>query len=144
MAFEARNLRVQIPCGAVTLINCTPGHTIHCFFPTKHCHFPTYCHWGTPHTCFWGTPCHWGSPCRWGSCGYYSPVVDVPEQCIAGTHPTDIITELTPNCGTTQVAEGPITVLPEHLSVLKEQLQQQLKEVELAEKAVADAEKKAK
>jgi hypothetical protein len=69
--------------------------------------------------------------------------VDVPVECIAGTHPTDIITQLTPNCGTTQIAEGPITVLPEHLGVLKEQLQQQLKEIEIAEKAVAEAEKQA-
>ena len=46
--------------------------------------------------------------------------------------------------GSTEIVEGPITISPEHLGVLKEQLQAQLKEIEIAEKAVADAEKKAK
>jgi hypothetical protein len=138
-SFEARNLRVQIPCGSVTLINCTLGHTINCFFPTKYCAFPTChfgtpCHWGTPQTCFWGTPCHWGSPCFFHTCGYHSPIA-----CEVGTMPH------LPECpGTEIVQEGPITVLPEHLSVLKEQLQAQLHEIELAEKAVAEAEKEAK
>jgi hypothetical protein len=145
MAFEARKLRVQIPCGPVTLIDCTPGATRYCYWPTQHCPIFT-CDWGTHLTCVWDTPwCRYGSPCRgWNSCGFYSPVVDVPIECIAGTSPTYKITELTPNCGTTAVAEGPITVLPEHLGVLKEQLQRQLAEIEEAEKAVAEAEKKAK
>ena len=132
MAFEARSLRVQIPCGSVTLINCTVGNTINCFFPSKYCHFPSYCHYGTPWTCFWGTPCQWGSPCFHGTCGYHLSLID----CEFGTRPH------LPECPGTEIVEGPITISPEHLGVLKEQLQAQLREIEIAEKAVAEAEKK--
>jgi hypothetical protein len=124
MAFQSRNLRVQLPCGSVTVIQCTLGHTLHCYFPT-YCHFPTY------------QNCHTYITCIFGTCTLPSPIA-----CQFGTDTVTVrITELTPNCGTTRVAQGPIQVGREELGLLREALQAQLEEVEGAERALSEAEK---
>ena len=124
MAFQSRNLRVQLPCGPVTIIQCTLGHTIQCYFPT-YCQFTTY------------QNCHTYITCIFGTCTHPSPIA-----CQFGTDTVTVrITQLTPNCGTTQVAQGPIQVDRGELAILKEALQAQLEEIEGAEKALAKAEK---
>jgi hypothetical protein len=113
MAFEARNLRVQLPCLHVTLVDCTPAQTFLCQFPTRLCRYDTI-----PHC------------------------IDTPiVQCIAGTNPTEIITLLTPNCGTTKIAQVPVHVDVEDLEVLHAHLEEQLKEIEIAQEAVAAQQK---
>jgi hypothetical protein len=143
MSFEAKRLRVQLPC--------EPGGTVReidvgCPFPTDVClggtcwfqtpicrHFvsPVTCdyvgtivacaHFATPicqfPSCNFGTcrfaTCEFGT-CQFGTCGIRTFV-----GCRPGT-------EL-------EVDPGTILVDPEHLPVLREQLEAQLKEIEKAE-----------
>src|SRR5262249_41446683 len=115
MAFQARNLRVQLPCGPVTVINCTIANTYHCFFPT-HCNYPTfYGAFPTRHQCLFNT------------CTLPSPIA-----CQYGTDTVTVqITQLTPNCGTTRVAQGPIEVGREELGILRQALEAQLEEINI-------------
>ena len=149
MSFEAKRLRVQLPCGSHTAREVDVGR-VGCPFPTNPCEggtcwfqsppvcdFPTrFCAWPTLTACarfatpcptgtcpfdtcgFVSPTCRWGSdPCGWGSdpCGWRSPV-----QCGPGTEPID-------------VDPGKILVDPEHLPMLRERLEAQLKEIEKAE-----------
>jgi hypothetical protein len=124
LAFDAKNLRVQLPCGPVTVFPCR--------FDTLHCHQYTLL------TCAWGTGCRlatWRCPfgscidsptiCRWGTdCGPGSPIETIQTVC-AGSDPLQQVTH----------------VSIEDLGALREALQAQLKEVEAAEKKVAQAAK---
>lgn len=119
MAFDARNLRVQLPCGPVTV------------FP---CRFDSvFCYHFTHFTCRIFT-CPFGScfdspfTCRYGTitiCGPGSPVADPGGQLCAGSEPIQQVTH----------------VSVEDLGVLREQLQAQLKEIEAAQKKVQAFEK---
>jgi hypothetical protein len=114
-SFEARRLRVQIPCGSVTLIQC--GGFTFCRFLS--CGYPTIWGCGVIHTrwCEWGT-CGWASP---DPCGFISPVVQLtPEVLCAGSE------EIQPK----------VTIDPEELPVLRERLEAQLKEIQSAEEQV--------
>jgi hypothetical protein len=119
LAFEARNLRVQLPCGPVTVIQCR-FETDFCALPSRFCTWPTrWCGW---FTCPLGSCLDTFVGCRIGTqspCGYASPVVDLPV-CAAGSEPLQPVTH----------------VSVEDLATLREQLQAQLKEVQAAEKQV--------
>jgi len=119
--FEARKLRVQLPCGSQTLIACIFGT----------CRLPSVI------TCIYRTPF---CPTWISICGTYQSRV-----CEWGTRPT-----FPTNCGTTiwqteTIYENPELVQPslevEELGALREQLEAQLKEVVAAQAAVAKAEK---
>ena len=140
MSFEAKRLRVQLPCGSVTAREIDVGG-VGCPFPTDVCaggtcwfqsppvcRFPTeFCAWPTVIQCaHFGSWCPTGtcpfdtcgivSPCGWRSdpCGWRSPIA-----CGPGT---DL-----------DVDPGKILVDPEHLPLLRERLEAQLKEIEKAE-----------
>lgn len=137
MSFESKRLRVQLPCepgGTVQEIELKPLQSrFCCWFPTRPmcryfhtCQWPitqygcghflsqTCHHFQTPPVC--GLPsCDFGS-CEFGTpCGFGSPV--------GGCEPQ---TEI-------PVDPGTILVDPEHLPMLREQLEAQLKELEKAE-----------
>ena len=147
MSFEAKRLRVQLPCGGVTVREievggggcpfptdvCAGGTCWFqsppvCRFPTDFCRFPTdFCRYPTIIGCgYFGTPCHYGTPCPHGTCpfdtcGFVSPCgFHSPVKCGPGTDLVD-------------VDPGRILVDPEHLPVLRERLEAQLKEIEKAE-----------
>ena len=125
MAFDARNLRVQLPCGPVTV------------FP---CRFETdYCFQYTHITCLWGS-CRLWSACPYGSC------IDSPLTCRWGSPPIcgpgSPYVEGTPQlCAGSETIQQVSHVSVEDLGVLRERLQAQLKEVEAAEKKVQQYEK---
>ena len=127
MDFEARRLRVQLPCGTQTLIACVWGT----------CRLPSVL------TCLYRTPFCWnyGSWCRTAisECTIFRTRV-----CEIGTRPT-----WPPDCGTTIWERGDIfeqIVSPvlevEDLDILREQLEGQLKEVISAQEQIAKASKK--
>jgi hypothetical protein len=106
MEFEARKLRVQIPCGDGTIIDCVLGT----------CRLPTV------FTCLWQSPiwtdcrystriCLWPTLCPFGS--------DIPIACEIGTGPR--ITR------TVSLACDPGEIELDDLPVLIQQLEGQLK-----------------
>ena len=116
MSFEARNLRIQLPCRQVTILDCGVGVTHLCGHPTVLCQFPTNQCW--PHiscgllgSCGPLSPCHYNTwvTCEFGThggCGVISPVVQDP---------------------------GTIVIDPEQIAVLRKRLEAQLKELDEAE-----------
>jgi hypothetical protein len=138
VSFEARKLRVQLPCGEQTVVEAQQPQQgdILCRFPT--CHFGT-CGFVSPQTCQFGS-CGFFSPqtCQFGSCGFFSP-----QGCHLGSCG---VTFVPPGCrggsGDPPIDPGSIVIDPEHLPVLKERLQAQLKEIENAEQALKDRESK--
>ena len=121
MAFDAKRLRVQLPCGEATVVQ-QAKQTIQ-FTPTA-CGFvsPTICHWPSHQTCW----CSFQSPpvtvtCAFGTCG-------VSLQNCTGTI----------QCGGSGDPTGPVEIDAEHLPVLREQLEAQLAEIAAAEKAVEE------
>jgi hypothetical protein len=177
MAFEAKRLRVQLPCGEATVqeqaaaaqqgpvgtqqtltqtlcaipsVGCAaschfPTHPCQdfgslCEFPTNQCRFPTNLCAGNFQTLCQGfaSPCQgFGSPCPFNTCGFNSPCGGhLSVVCRFGSRPD--LTETI--CGGSEPIENPgtIVVAPEHLPVLREQLEAQLKEVEIAEQAIKD------
>src|SRR6266511_1934487 len=132
MSFKARRLRVQLPCGESTVFEEQargPG----CAFPTQVCEGGT-CWFETPINCGFVSPCgafasfcEFPTPCRFGSCGFQSPCRHFTAvACPPGT-------EL-------EVHPGRIVVDPEHLPLLREALEAQLKEIEAAEQALKERE----
>lgn len=154
MSFEAKKLRVQLPCG-------TDGSVIEeqagggggdCDFPTG-CQVFT-CAWGTdcinvfwttplqgPVLCQWISACDWGfgtcpantcpnasctfpSPCRFGTCMASCPVHSI---CPGGS----IV-------ATGTIREGGLIVYADELPALRERLEAQLKEIEKAEQSVEE------
>lgn len=112
MAFDARNLRVQLPCGSVTVFPCRFNTNI-CFqFTYWTCRFYT---WHCPFNSCLDTP----TICRWGS----------PPIC-PGSY-------IDPGPEIDQVTHVSI----EDLGALRELLQTQLKEIDAAEKKVKTFEK---
>jgi hypothetical protein len=116
--FEARKLRVALPCGSQTLIACVFGT----------CRLPSLI------TCIYRTP--WGCPTYISWCGGFRT-----RWCEFGTRPT-----FPTDCGTTiwetetifQITEQIQPQLEvEELDILREQLEGQLKEVISAQQAVA-------
>jgi hypothetical protein len=133
MSFQAKRLRVQLPCdpggtvieaeareiGAVAgfcrmpsicrfMSECAFGS---CQFGTDFCALPTQ-------ICAWPTRCGWFT-CEWGTCGGATIF-----RCPAGTEqPVD---------------PGRILVDPEQLPALREALETQLKEIEKAEQALKE------
>ena len=117
MDFEARKLRVQLPCGSQTLIACIFGT----------CRLPSVI------TCIYRTPF---CPVYISRCPVFGSVI-----CEFGTRPT-----FPTNCGTTiwateTIFEQTELVQPqlevEELDVLREQLEAQLKEVINAQQVIA-------
>jgi hypothetical protein len=138
MSFEAKRLRVQLPCGEATVqeLQAGPQCGVSCRFPTQVCEGGT-CWFETPPICQFDTcgivtpvTCyHFASPVTcyhfrtcyhftWPPCGP-SPVC---HRFVSCTPRTDL--ELDP---------GTIVVDPEDLPRLREQLEAQLKEIEKAE-----------
>lgn len=151
MSFQARKLRVQLPCGDKTLVEpealcvfqtcpagtcgfvtptgCGPvAYTLNCG-PTMvvTCHYPS-CHFGTcgNFTCVFDT-CGYHSPitCRFATCA----ITVVPTGCPAGTveQPID---------------PGTIVIDPADLPALREHLEAQLAELDKAEQALKEREDK--
>lgn len=117
MDFEARKLRVQLPCGTQTLIACVFGT----------CRLPSVI------TCIYRTPF---CPVYISRCGGWRSV-----WCEFGTRPT-----FPTNCGTTiweteTIFERTELIQPEleveELDILREQLEGQLKEVITAQQQIA-------
>ena len=118
MDFEARKLRVQLPCGSQTLIACVFGS----------CRLPSII------TCLYRTPF---CPVFISRCGGWQSV-----WCEFGTRPT-----FPTQCGTTiwedtrTIFEEPERFSPqlevEELDILREQLEGQLKEVVAAQQQLA-------
>ncbi len=124
MDFEARKLRVQLPCGTQTLIACVFGT----------CRLPSII------TCIYRTPF---CPVYISRCGGWRSV-----WCEFGTRPT-----FPTQCGTTiweteTIFEITDLVQPqleiEELDILREQLEGQLKEVITAQQQVAKDVKRTK
>jgi hypothetical protein len=123
--FEARKLRVQLPCGSQTLIACVFGT----------CRLPSVI------TCIYRTPI---CPIYISICGGWRSV-----WCEIGTRPT-----FPTNCGTTiwedtrTIFEQTDLIQPqlevEELDVLREQLEGQLKEVINAQQQIAKDTKRTK
>jgi hypothetical protein len=123
LAFDAKNLRVQLPCGPVTVFPCR--------FDTGICFEHTFI------TCAWGTGCRFPTyRCPSGSC------LDSPTICrFGGTgcgpgSPIETIVDT--DTGPLQQATH---VSVEDLGALREALAAQLKEVDAAVKKVAQYEK---
>lgn len=99
-------------------------------FGTKWCRYPTM-------ACVFGT-CGLPSPCAFGSCGYRSPIVECPNQsgivCPGNSRidPTEILTRYT------DIFENPV-VQVQQLAALKQELKQALAEIEVQERAMAEA-----
>ena len=124
MDFEARKLRVQLPCGTQTLIACVFGT----------CRLPSII------TCIYRTPF---CPIYISRCGGWRSV-----WCEFGTRPT-----FPTQCGTTiweteTIFEMTDLIQPqlevEELDILREQLEGQLKEVITAQQQVAKDAKRTK
>jgi hypothetical protein len=164
MSFKARRLRVQLPCGESTVFEEQargPG----CAFPTQVCEggtcwfetpincgfvspcgaFASFCEFPTdcgptacgPTPCGYLTPCRYGT-CRYATCGFLTP-------CKFGTcgfeSPCRYFTAVACPPGTElEVHPGRIVVDPEHLPLLREALERQLKEIEAAEQALKERE----
>ena len=114
--FETRNLRVQLPCGQQTIIQCRLGTCLQftCGFVS-----PVTCRFGTCQP--WISICPYGTHCLWNSCGvtFYGPV----------------------ECPDSQLVP-PQFVAVEDLADLREMLEEQLKEVKAAEAEVAKQQRK--
>jgi len=166
MAFRARRLRVQLPCGEGTVFEEEAAGGGGCNFPTR-CAFPTQvceggtCWFETPldcrffspcgafasfcefptdcgHTACGPTPCGHGTPCGFHTCRY-------PTWCAYHTcgpvSPCRYFTAVACRAGTEPVFDpGKIIVDPEHLPLLREALEAQLKEIEAAEQALKERE----
>ena len=141
MSFEAKRLRVQLPCGSHTAREVDVGG-VGCPFPTDVCaggtcwfqsppvcQFPTrFCAWPTVVQCaHFGSWCPTGT-CPFDTCGFVSPT------CRWGSDPCGWRSDIQCGPGTDlDVDPGKILVDPEHLPVLRERLEAQLKEIEKAE-----------
>jgi hypothetical protein len=120
MDFEARRLRVQLPCGTQTLVACVFGT----------CRLPSVI------TCLYRTPY---CPPYLSECGGYRSIV-----CDFGT-----IRTFTPTCGgtiwytetltptTVETVRETVQFEVDELPVLREQLEAQLKEVITAQEQIA-------
>jgi hypothetical protein len=156
MSFEAKRLRVQLPCNDTTLIDTVApqacgAQTIACnaqtlcAIPSVLCHFPTNVCQGFNSLCalptnvcqFPTNACHgFQSLCAFNSCGPAS-VCGQFSACGPGS-PQTIPT--TPGCGVTEqpIDPGTIVVDPAQLPVLRQQLEDQLAEIEKAEQALKE------
>ena len=133
MSFEARNLRIQLPCHQVTILDCGVGHTHICGNPTIFCQFPTQigcwqCSCGFHGSCGYHFSCGFVSPCGFGSpCGPLSP---------CPFHSRIPCDPASPGCGFGSPIEqdpGTLVINPEQIAVLRETLEAQLKELDEAE-----------
>jgi hypothetical protein len=117
MNFEARKLRVQLPCGDATLIACYFGS----------CKLPSVltCLWRTPYCPLWMSDCKW----RTFPCPEFSGI-----ECQYNSEP---ITRTIPTCG---ISED-WTIDVDELPILQQQLEGQLK---LVNEALQTAEKQRK
>jgi hypothetical protein len=149
MSFQAKRLRVQLPCGEATVIEeeaQQAGGAGLCRIPSF-CAFPTACHFATDQClCTLGTPCDFGTwgchrffscvrfgseACRFDSpCGALASLCEIPSAC----GPSRIC----PGGSDQPVDPGTIVVDPEHLPALREALEAQLKEIETAEQALKE------
>jgi len=120
--FEARKLRVQLPCGSQTLIACVFGT----------CRLPSLitCIYRTP----WGCPI-WISRC-WRSFCEFGTRPTFPTDCGTTIWETETIYEIT------ERIQPQLEV--EELGILREQLEGQLKEVISAQQAIAKQSKTSK
>jgi hypothetical protein len=153
MSFQAKRLRVQLPCGEATLIEEGAQQA------TPLCRIPSYCictnvtvcrqFFTEPCLCTHVTPCHYGT---WGCQHFVTCIVVNSGICHYGSGcgplaslcaiPSDCGQSVIPVCqggGSEQpVDPGTIVVDPEHLPVLREALESQLKEIEKAEQALKE------
>jgi hypothetical protein len=131
MSFQAKRLRVQLPCREAATVIEQGAQEIgaaagFCRIPSV-CRFMSECAFGTcqfgtdfcalpSRVCLWPTGCGWFT-CEFGTCGGATIF-----RCPVGTEqPVD---------------PGTIVVDPEHLSVLREALEAQLKEIDKVEQAL--------
>jgi hypothetical protein len=150
MSFQAKRLRVQLPCGEATVMEegaQEAGAAGLCRIPSL-CRFPTQCQF--PTECFF---CTLGTPCldTYGCHRFFSCIEFESGVCQAGSVcgalaslcaiPTDCGDSRIFGCpaGSEQpVDPGTIIVDPEHLPALREALEAQLKEIEKAEQALKE------
>lgn len=146
MSFQARKLRVQLPCREKTLIEqqqVPPG--TFCRIPS--CNFGT-CGFVSPATCRFGS-CGFGT-CQFATCGFVSP-----QTCAFGTcgFVSPVTCQFASPCGITidptgcpggsvdpPIDPGTVVVDPEHLPALREQLEARLKDIDAAEQALKERE----
>jgi hypothetical protein len=134
MSFEAKRLRVQLPCGEHTAREVDAAR-LGCPFPTDVCEGGT-CWFQSPPVCRFPTKfCAWPTLVQ---CGHFH------SWCPLGTCPFDTCGFVSPCGWRSEIQCGPITdhidvdpgkilVDPEHLPVLRERLEAQLKEIDKAE-----------
>ena len=161
MSFQAKRLRVQLPCGEATLIEEGAQQA------TPPCPLPSFCicTQATPCRqfmtnaclCTHLTPCHYGS-CHYGTWGcqhYFTCIVVNSGICRFDSPcgPLASLCEIPSACGPSRICPGgsdqpvdpgTIVIDPEQLPALREALETQLKEIEKAEQALKEREGKKK
>jgi hypothetical protein len=131
MSFQAKRLRVQLPCGEGTVIE---EGAQQAGAAAGLCRMPSICGLGSDclATCQFGTDfcalpsgwCWWPSRCGWFTCEFGTCGGGTVLRCPFGTaRPVD---------------PGTVVVDPEHLPALREALEKQLEEIEKAEQALKE------
>jgi hypothetical protein len=152
MSFEAKRLRVQLPCGEATVIE-EGAQQAACPLPsfcicTAATPCRQFCTQLSPCLCSHLTPCHYGT---WGCQHFYTCIVVNSGICRFDSPcgPLASLCEIPSACGPSRICPGgseqpvdpgTIVIDPEHLPALREALETQLKEIEKAEQALKERE----
>jgi hypothetical protein len=145
MSFEAKRLRVQLPCGDSGSVIEEEAQRA-----TPLCRIPSiYCRLYVTDACLCThlTPCHYGT---WGCQHFVTCIVVNSGICQYGSAcgPLASFCAIPSDCGPSRICPGgsvqpgpdpgPIVIDAEHLPALKEALEAQLKEIEKAEQALKE------
>jgi hypothetical protein len=126
MSFEARNLRIQLPCRQVTILDCGVGITHLCGNPTVLCPAQSIvCHFPTQVCVQYASICGIHS-CAYATCGWQSicPLHTQIGCQVGGTF----------KCPGSWVEDpGELIIDAEQIGALRESLEAQLKELDDAE-----------
>jgi hypothetical protein len=159
MSFEAKRLRVQLPCDpGGTLIEEAAQRAAPCPLPsfcicTNVTGCRQFCTQLSPCLCSHLTPCHYGT-CHYGTWGcqhFYTCIVVNSGICRFDSPcgPLASLCEIPSACGPSRICPGgseqpvdpgTIVIDPEQLPALREALEAQLKEIEKAEQALKERE----
>ena len=158
MSFEAKRLRVQLPCDpGGTVIEEGAQQAAHlCPLPSFCiCTAATPCRQFMTNACLCThlTPCHYYGTCRYGTggCQHFVTCVDVNSgicQYGSACGPLASLCEIPSACGPSAICPGgsrqpgpdpgPLVIDAEQLPALREALEAQLKEIEKAEQALKE------
>src|SRR5919202_4594497 len=154
MSFEAKRLRVQLPCdpggtvieeGAQQAAGLCPMPSFCICTNVTACR--QFCTQLSPCLCSHLTPCHFGT---WGCQHFVTCIVVNSGICQHGSAcgPLASLCEIPSACGPSRICPGgsvqpgpdpgPIVIDAEHLPALREALEAQLKEIEKAEQALEE------